>query len=172
MNLQIVSFVLSLAALLLVIPLAVVANILTPTVKNWWASTSERRLSERIEKVKKELEREPDSLYVAVTKQMVRQYPITGVITLALAALFMLMYPISAPPGPIYKFLAKGLSALIQLLLIVTSFYSMLMDSSIKRDILDRMDLGEDAYVRKRRLLLEEEIRGLNEKRDRYRRVT
>jgi hypothetical protein len=45
------SIVISVTALLLVIPLNVVSNILTPMLKNWWATRSEASLRKRIQKL-------------------------------------------------------------------------------------------------------------------------
>jgi uncharacterized membrane protein SirB2 len=49
------SFVISITALVLIIPLNVASNILTPMLKNWWASRSNKELSKRIARLEKEL---------------------------------------------------------------------------------------------------------------------
>lgn len=59
---------LGLIALLLAVPLGIAANLLTPTIKNWWAKGSEKRLLKRIEDLEKELKicsREIDFKYNA-----------------------------------------------------------------------------------------------------------
>jgi hypothetical protein len=46
---------LALLALILMLPVAVLANLLTPMLKNWWAERSVASLKKRIEKLEKQL---------------------------------------------------------------------------------------------------------------------
>jgi len=52
-------FVLALAALLATVPLAILGNILTPKVKDWWASRSFKSLQSRIARLEQELTTAP-----------------------------------------------------------------------------------------------------------------
>ena len=55
-------FALSVVALVLIIPLGIVVNILTPKVQNWWATTSQGRFSRRVAELKRTIEHPPSVL--------------------------------------------------------------------------------------------------------------
>jgi O-antigen/teichoic acid export membrane protein len=49
------SFVLTIVGLILMFPAAIVANILTPKLQNWWAQRSLSSLKKRIDTIDKQL---------------------------------------------------------------------------------------------------------------------
>ena len=51
-------FAVALAAMVLAIPINIIANLLTPLLKNWWAERSQASLRARIERLETELQHE------------------------------------------------------------------------------------------------------------------
>ena len=61
------SFVLAALALVLMFPASIVANLVTPRLKNWWAERSESSIRRRIEKLESELAKQ-EKAYPALTE--------------------------------------------------------------------------------------------------------
>jgi hypothetical protein len=55
MDLNRIGFAVGIIALFLAIPLAIVANLLTPLVRDWYSTSSQRRLHERLAKLQERL---------------------------------------------------------------------------------------------------------------------
>lgn len=57
-----VSLVVSICALILAIPLSIVGNLLTPKLRDWYSTTSEKRLQARIAKLNSQLKESEQEL--------------------------------------------------------------------------------------------------------------
>jgi hypothetical protein len=55
MDFRWIGLMIGVAALVLAIPLAVIANLITPRVRDWWSTTSRTRLTRRISKIENTL---------------------------------------------------------------------------------------------------------------------
>lgn len=61
-----VALVVSVAALVLTVPLAIAANLLTPRIRDWYSTTTNRRLTKRLAALEAEFESVKDKLVVTL----------------------------------------------------------------------------------------------------------
>lgn len=84
-------FVVSVAALIAIVPLGFLTNALTPKILNWWAKTSEKSLDRRISQLKHLLEEGvPPTLLSDVTFLLI-QIAVPSAIVMQMVASFILI---------------------------------------------------------------------------------
>jgi hypothetical protein len=93
----------ALVAILLAIPLSVLANLLTPKVQRWWGTTSRSRKIKRMENLKNELERIA-SLRITERLLLIAASILTNLAVVLIGLLATLQFPM---PGGILQNIAE-----------------------------------------------------------------
>ena len=101
---------LGLLAFILAVPMSIAANMLTPLVNSWWATTSQQRLKSRINKLEEQIQ---DANTAEALAQMIVHCTL-AVIYLIMAAMFgglytlVLLYPVQLPHLAVVEIITYG----------------------------------------------------------------